>query len=181
MNMIPTLTTERLVLRPFTLEDAPIVQKLAGAREIADTTLNIPHPYPDGAAKKWISTHQKEYEKNASAVWAVTLKDSGQLIGCISLTADSKKERAELGYWIAREYWGQGYCTEAAKKVLTYGFRQAKLNRIFAFYLSRNPASGKVMQKIGMKKEGQMRQHIKKWDKFEDIIYYGILAAEYKP
>jgi len=181
MTIIPTITTERLVLRPFTLDDALEVQKLAGVREIADTTLNIPHPYSDGVAEKWINTHRDEYQKSGSVAWAVTLKDSSQLIGCISLGADSKNERAELGYWIAREHWGQGYCTEAAKKVLTYGFRQAKLNRIFAFYLSRNPASGKVMQKIGMKKEGQMRQHIKKWDKFEDIIYYGILAAEYKP
>lgn len=181
MNMIPTLTTERLVLRPFTLEDAPIVHKLAGAREIADTTLNIPHPYPDGAAEKWISTHQEEYEKNASAVWAVTLKDSGQLIGCISLIADRKFDRAELGYWISQPFWSQGYCTEAAKAVLDYGFNQAKLNRVFAFYLSRNPASGKVMQKIGMKPEGCLRQHIKKWDCYEDLQYYGILKSAYKP
>jgi RimJ/RimL family protein N-acetyltransferase len=180
MNLMPTLTTERLILRPFTLDDAPEVQRLAGTREIADTTINIPHPYPEGAAEKWINTRRDEYQKNGSVAWAVTLKDSSQLMGCISLGVDGKNGRAELGYWIAREYWGQGYCTEAAKKVLTYGFRQAKLNRIFASYLSRNPASGKVMSNIGMKKEGQMRQHIKKWDKYEDIIHYGILAAEYQ-
>lgn len=181
MNMIPTITTERLVLRPFTLDDAPEVQKLAGAREIADTTLNIPHPYPEGAAEKWISTHHDEYQKGGSVSWAVTLKDPRGLIGCISLCVDGKNERAELGYWIARQYWGQGYCTEAARAVLNYGFEHAKLNKISAFYLSRNPASGKVMAKIGMKKEGGMRQHIKKWDKFEDIIHYAILVAEYKP
>lgn len=162
MNMIPTITTERLILRPFTLDDAPEVQKLAGAREIADTTLNIPHPYPDGAAEKWISTHQENYEKTGSVAWAVTLKDLGQLVGAIGLTTNREFDRAELGYWISRSFWGRGYCTEAAKTVLGYGFKQAKLNRIFAFYLSRNPASGKVMQKIGMKKEGEMRQHIKK-------------------
>ncbi|MDQ7797520.1 MAG: GNAT family N-acetyltransferase [Candidatus Edwardsbacteria bacterium] len=181
MNMMPTLTTERLILLPFTLDDASELQKLAGARAIADTTINIPHPYPEGAAEKWISTHRDEYQKNGSVAWAVVLKDSPQLIGCISLGVDSKNERAELGYWISQTFWGRGYCTEAAKAVLGYGFRQTKLNRIFAFYLSRNPASGKVMAKIGMKKEGEMRQHIKKWDQFEDIIHYGILDAEYNP
>lgn len=181
MNMIPTITTERLVLRPFRLDDAPEVQRLAGAREIADTTLNIPHPYPDGVAEKWINTHHEEYEKSGSVVWAVTLNNSEQLIGAIGLTTNREFDRAELGYWISQPFWGRGYCTEAAKAALGYGFGQAGLNRIFANHLTRNPASGKVMQKIGMKKEGEMRQHIKKWDKCEDIIYYGILAAEYKP
>jgi len=180
MNIIPTIVIERLILRPFTTADAPLVQRLAGSRDVADTTLNIPHPYPDSAAEKWIGTHQDIYEKTGSVSWAVTMNDSGQLIGCISLVVERKNERAELGYWIAKPHWGQGYCTEAAKAVLDYGFRQEKLNRIYAFYLSRNPASGKVMQKVGMRKEGEMRQHIKKWDKFEDIVHYGILSSDYK-
>lgn len=181
MNIIPTIVTERLVLRPFTLGDAPTVQSLAGSREIADTTLNIPHPYPDGAAEKWITAHQDIYETTGSISWAITMNDSGEIIGCISLVVDRKYERAELGYWIAKSHWGQGYCTEAAKAVLSYGFRQINLNRVYAFYLSRNPASGKVMQKIGMRKEGEMRQHIKKWNCYEDLQYYGILNSEYKP
>jgi ribosomal-protein-alanine N-acetyltransferase len=179
MSIIPTLSSTRLTLRPFTMNDAPDAQRLAGDREIADTTINIPHPYPDGAAEKWISTHQEAFDKTGSATWAVTLKESGQLIGAISLTVDNNFDRAEIGYWIAKTFWGQGYCTEAARAVLDYGFMQAGLNRIFAWYLTRNPASGKVMQKIGMKPEGCLRQHIKKWDKYEDLQHYGILKSEY--
>ena len=83
--------------------------------------------------------------------------------------------RAELGYWIGKPYWGQGYCTEAARATLDFGFEQLGLNRIFAHHFARNPASGRVMQKIGMTREGRLRQHVKKWDAFEDLELYGIL------
>ena len=180
MSQIPKLTTPRLVLRPFTLTDAPEVQKLAGRFEIADTTMNMPHPYPDGAAESWIGTHQKTWELGSGLTLAITLKDSGQLAGAIGLTVFKDHSRAEMGYWVAVPHWKKGYCTEAARALLDYGFAELKLNKIYAFYLVRNPASGKVMQKIGMKYEGCQRQQIKKWDKFEDIAIYGILSGEYK-
>jgi [ribosomal protein S5]-alanine N-acetyltransferase len=180
INTIPTINTDRLILRPFTLADAPEVQKHAGRFEIADTTLNMPHPYPDGAAESWIGTHQKTWELGSGLTLAMTLKDSGQVIGAIGLTINKDHCRAEMGYWTAVPHWKKGYCTEAARALLDYGFTELKLNRIYAFYLVRNPASGKVMQKIGMKHEGCQRQHIKKWDKFEDIAIYGILRSEYQ-
>jgi RimJ/RimL family protein N-acetyltransferase len=161
--------------------DAPEVQRLAGDQEIADTTINIPHAYPDGAAEKWISTHQETFDQTGSATWAITLKDSGRLIGAVSLIVDKDFDRAVIGYWIAKDFWGRGYCTEAARAVLDYGFNQTGLNRIFAWYLTRNPASGKVMQKLGMKPEGCLRQHIKKWGRYEDLQHYGILKNEYQP
>lgn len=179
MNPVPILTTERLVLRPFTLADAPGVHKLAGRFEIADTTMNMPHPYPDGAAESWIGTHQKTWELGSGLTLAITLKDSGQLIGAIGLTINKDHHRAEMGYWVAVPYWGRGFCTEAARALLDYGFTGPKLNKIYATHLARNPASGKVMQKIGMKYEGCLRQHVKKWDKFEDLSYYGTLRSEY--
>jgi ribosomal-protein-alanine N-acetyltransferase len=180
MNSIPTLTTGRLVLRPFTLTDAPEVQRHAGRFEIADTTLNMPHPYPDGAAESWIGTHQKTWELGSGLTLAITLKESGQLAGAIGLTINKDHNRAEMGYWVAVPHWGKGFCTEAARALLDYGFTELKLNKIYATHLTRNPASGKVMQKMGMKYEGCLRQHVKKWDKFEDLAYYGTLSGEYK-
>ncbi|MBI4727675.1 GNAT family N-acetyltransferase [candidate division TA06 bacterium] len=180
MSQIPEITTSRLILRPFTLSDAPEVQKLAGRLEIADTTMNLPHPYPDGAAESWIGTHQKTWELGSGLTLAITLKDSGQVIGAIGLTINKDHNRAEMGYWVAVPHWGKGYCTEAARALLDYGFSGLKLNKIYATHLVRNPASGKVMQNIGMKYEGCLRQHVKKWDKFEDLAYYGVLKSEYK-
>ena len=176
----PTLETERLTLRPFRLEDAPEVQQLAGHRGVADTTLNIPHPYRDGQAEAWILAHKQLYRAAVVANFAVTLRATGQLLGAVGLRIEQLHRRAELGYWIGVPYWSQGYCTEAARAVLRFGFEALELNRIHASYLARNPASGRVMQKLGMQYEGQLRQHVRKWDVFEDIVTYAILQSEFR-
>jgi len=180
MQPCTTLQTERLLLRPFALADAPAVQRLAGERAIADTTLNIPHPYEDGMAEEWIGTHQAKFNAGELANFAVVLRATGELIGAIGLVVSRRFDRAELGYWIGRPYWQQGYCTEAARAVLAYGFTALQLNRIHATHLRRNPASGRVMEKIGMTKEGLLRQHAKKWDRYEDLVQYGILREEWQ-
>lgn len=174
----PTLETDRLILRPFVAADAPLVQMSAGAREVADTTLSIPHPYPDGAAAAWIATHQSAWEAGTSVTYAITLRDAGALIGAVGMTIVNAHACAELGYWVAIPYWNQGYCTEAARAVVTFGFDALGLHRIQAHHLTRNPSSGRVMQKIGMRQEGVHRDAIRKWDRFEDVAFYGLLASE---
>ena len=175
---IPTLTTPRLTLRAFTLEDAPRVQRLAGDVEVATTTLTIPHPYEDGVAEDWIGTHAERWASARHLTLAITTEKDG-LVGAVGLQQRSPHRRAELGYWIARDFWGRGYATEAAGAVVAYGFRELGLNKIDAHYLARNPASGRVMEKVGMSREGVLRQHIVKWEEPEDVIMYGILASDF--
>jgi len=175
----PTLETERLVLRPFNLEDAKNVQILAGNRKIASTTLNIPHPYEDGMAEAWIGTHEERYQSGKGVAFAITEKESGELVGAVSIMGIVEGHQGELGYWVGFPHWNKGYCTEAAKEVLRYGFMERGLARIHARYLSRNPASGRVMEKLGMGHEGTRKQHILKWDVFEDIELMGILKDEW--
>ena len=176
----PTLVTARLQLRPFELNDAITVQRLAGATEIADTTLNIPHPYHPGMAEAWILTHRQLFRAGVLANFAVTLKSGGALIGAVGLRIEPAHHSAELGYWVGHSFWNQGYCTEAARAILGYGFELLHLNRIHASHLTRNPASGCVMQKLGMRHEGTLRQHVRKWDRFEDVEKYGLLSCEYR-
>lgn len=177
---LPTLETKRLILRPFNIDDASEVQKLAGDREIAKTTLNIPYPYEDGMAEEWINTHQEAFKKGKIFTLAIVHKQENYLIGAIGLTINKEFEHGEIGYWIGKPYWGKGYCTEATNDVLNYGFNKLELNRIFARHMKNNPASGRVMQKVGMKLEGTLKQHVKKWGEFQDILYYGILKDEKK-
>ena len=179
MDKMPEIELERLYLRPYTLADANDVQNLAGDWEIAKTTLNVPHPYEDGMAEEWIKTHRKEFEKGNLVTLAITHHEEGYLIGTINIKLNQKFENGELGYWIGKRYWNNGYCTEAAKGMLKYGFEELKLNRIYATYLKRNPASGKVMKKLGMKYEGTLREHVKRWGEFDDLVYYGLLKEEY--
>lgn len=179
MSGIPTLETERLILRPFSLEDAAEVQRLAGDRAVADTTLNIPHPYEDGMAQEWIAKHQPEAAEGKCVTFAITSKADGCLIGAVSLAGMVSGHQAELGYWIGCDYWNQGYCTEAGEAVLRCGFTMLGLARIHSCHFGRNPASGRVLRKLGMQREGLRRQHVKKGEKLEDLEVYGILRSEW--
>ncbi len=175
----PLIPTDRLLLRPFTLADAPEVQRLAGVREIADTTAVIPHPYEDGMAETWILGHEGDARRGKAFHWAVTLRTTGALIGAISLMNVQREGRqAELGYWIGIDHWDKGYCTEAARAVILWAFDSLGLNRVHAHHYRRNPASGAVLKNAGMQYEGSRRQHFFRWGAAEDIELYGILASD---
>ncbi len=179
MKERPTLETARLLLRPFTVADAPEVQRLAGDRDIASTTLNVPHPYEDGMAEQWIGTHQEKYERGELVNFAIVRRADNALMGAIGLRITPQYVHAELGYWLGKPYWNAGYCTEVAHAVVAYGFEVLGLHRLHASHMTRNPASGRVMQKIGMRYEGCSHQHVIKWGVFEDLAIYGILQSEY--
>jgi [ribosomal protein S5]-alanine N-acetyltransferase len=172
---LPHLRTERLVLRPFETADATRVQELAGVRDVALNTMNIPHPYPPGAGQQWVASQE---EKLAQGHHNFAI-DDGALVGGIGLRVQSEYERAEIGYWIGKPFWGRGYATEAAAAIIRYGFEELNLRRIYAGYFSRNEKSARIMIKNGMKYEGTLRQHVKKWDEFVDVVYYGMLKEEW--
>ena len=175
----PTLQTERLILRPFRMTDAADVQRLAGDRTIAETTATIPHPYPDGVAEAWIATHANRFARGESLHLAVTRSDDGSLLGAIGLEINPEMQRAELGYWTGKSYWNHGYCTEAAQAVLNYAFATLRLRRVFAQHYGRNPASGRVMRKVGMRHEGTLRKHTVRWGFIDDMEVYGLLRDEW--
>lgn len=175
----PTLRTGRLLLRPFSPTDATRVQVLAGSRDVASTTLNIPHPYEDGMAEIWIRTHLPAWEAGKRLSLAVTTEGDG-LIGTVSLRLTPVHRRGEVGYWIGVPFWNNGYATEATCALMEFGFNELDLHRINARHLTRNPASGRVMQKLGMVQEGTLREHLLKWGRFEDVDVYAILQTEWQ-
>lgn len=175
--MIPTLHTARLILSPFTIADANAVETLAGDEAIARGTANIPHPYPAGAALAWITTHAPAYANGNGVMFAIRRKDH-TLVGCVSLGITPSDERAELGYWLGVPHWNQGFTTEAARACIDFGFSHLKLHKITARHLDYNPASGRVMEKLGMKREGCLRKHIKKAGAFHDTLEYGLLKED---
>lgn len=179
MITAPILHTEKLILRPFTLDDAPDVKRFAGDRDVASTTSAIPHPYEDGMAEEWISTHKPSFEKGTGINLAITLKDAEKLegtilIGAIVIGIDQIEKIGELGYWIGKPYWNCGYCTEAANAIVKYGFDVLELTSIHAFHFKRNLASGRVLQKIGMRFEESFPKAVEKWGVLEDLVKYSI-------
>ena len=129
--------------------------------------------------EEWIGTHQSQFEWGEQIIFAIVLRADGSLLGNITLRINQADEHGELGYWIGKPYWNMGYATEATQAVIRYGFEVLGLQRIFAGHFTRNPASGRVMQKAGMTYEGYFRKHHKKWDVFEDLAYYGIIRGDY--
>ena len=176
MSTLPTLQTGRLKLRPFVPSDAADVHSMAGDYRLAEMTLNIPHPYSEGMAEEWISTHHESWKSRDRATWAVCSNRDDELIGCVGLVITGTHYRSSLGYWIGYRHWKNGYCTEAATSVVNFGFEHLKLHRIEATHLTKNPASGAVMRKIGMRHEGTMHHYVFKNGKFEDVELFAILA-----
>lgn len=166
----PTKETERLTLRPFRFGDALRVQSLAGERDIADTTMQFPHPYEDGTAEEWIGGQKSAFDDGKAITFAIELRSDGSLVGAIGFRIDRRFNKAELGYRALKPFWNCGYATEAAIALLSFGYHELQLNRIHAAYLARNPASGRVMEKSGMLLEGTARQEIMKWGKHEDLV-----------
>ncbi|HEX9676898.1 MAG TPA: GNAT family N-acetyltransferase [Anaerolineales bacterium] len=176
----PTLTTDRLRLRAFRSGDAEEVMRLAGARQVADTTLHIPHPYSLEDALDWITSQDIAWDRGDAANFAIERQEDGQLLGAVGIHLNREHEYAEMGYWIGVPYWNQGYCTEAGERALEFAFEKLEMNRVQARHFSRNPASGRVMQKLGMQPEGTLRQVVKKWDRFEDLVLYSILRSDWE-
>jgi ribosomal-protein-alanine N-acetyltransferase len=179
VSATPTLRTARLLLGTFTPEDAPELQRLAGAREIADTTVSIPHPYDLDHALAWIGQQRREAVRGRATNFAIRLLPDGPLIGSAGLRdIDPEHLQAELGFWIGREWWGQGYAREAAAAVIRFGFESLGLNRICAHHMARNPAAGKVLRALGMRQEGLLRQRVRKWGVYEDVVLYAIVRDD---
>lgn len=177
---LPRLQTQRLLLRPLEVDDAPQIVKLAGDRRVAATTLNIPHPYGMDIAEDFIYAVRHDMQKKRGYVFAITKQRENKLLGCIGLTLQRIHMSAELGYWLGVPYWGKGYTTEAAKRLVDFGFEDLELNRIFAVWFTDNPASGRVLEKCGMKHEGVLRQHLMKWGEFKDAAHCGMLRTEWE-
>lgn len=174
---VPEILTPRLHLRAFRESDIAQLVPLIGTREVAATTLRIPHPYREEHAWEFLNAGRHE---DSHPHFAILVRDGERLCGGIGLRMEPVHSHAELGYWLGVPFWKLGYATEAARAVLHYGFADLKLHRIFASHFEGNLASGNVLKKLGMRYEGCQRQHIQKWDRFLDSHLYGILREEWE-
>jgi RimJ/RimL family protein N-acetyltransferase len=171
------LVTARLVLRPFAPADAPAVQRLAAAPEVAATTASIPHPYPEGAAAAWIAGHEAARADGRSLDWAITTAADG-VVGAIALRLSEAHRNAELGYWIGVPYWGRHFASEAAAELVRHGLCALALKRIYAHHMSSNPASGRVLRNAGLTWEGRLRSHLHRGGRFHDVEVWGIVDSD---
>ncbi|SDP45930.1 Protein N-acetyltransferase, RimJ/RimL family [Litchfieldia salsa] len=173
-----TIKTDRLILRLFRESDAKKISILCNNYHLYKNTLYLPYPYSIDDALGWIKNHLSNYNDDRMYEFAVTDKETGELYGAIGLSHNKNAHNGEIGYWIGEEYWGNGYATEAAKGMVEFAFTKKKFHKVYARYFTTNTASGRVLEKIGMKQEGILREHVMKDKKYIDLVYYGIINHE---
>lgn len=181
MITFPVLETERLVLNQPVEEDLQaIVIHLNETSEFAENTLTMPFPYSENDGRNWLKIIEKGFEEKNAYIFGVRLKNNLKLIGAVGLHLVAEHNKAEIGYWLAKEFWNQGIISEAVEKVIHFGFKELQLNKIYASFYPHNPASGKIMQKCGMRKEGYLPQEILKNGRFLDLTRYSILKTDFQ-
>ncbi len=172
----------RVELRYPDLKDASRLTELANDEDIASTVFIIDYPCVEEDITSWIIRHHCMLETGESYAWVILKSQeeyTKRVIGVVTLDLDIDNNSANLGYWLGKDYWGQGLATEAAKCVLNFGFINLKLQRIMGVCMVRNEASTRVLQKLGMSHEGTLRRYQRKWDNFEDCHVFSILSEEY--
>lgn len=178
MGPIPRIKTERLLLRPFCLYDVKSYYSLATDPEVLQGT-DMPHELEEAAAREWIVGHPEYWQRRKELFLLITSFETREILGSVSLFTHERHNKAELGYWIARKVWGQGYATEATEVVVKFAFETMKLHRMEANHLVKNLSSGRVIEKLGFQYEGLLRGAYLKDGSYEDLKYYGLLEAEY--
>jgi RimJ/RimL family protein N-acetyltransferase len=177
----PILETSRLRLRPLEESDSSAIQRAAGAREIADTMISLPHPYPAHEARRYVARQLTEMEAGRSVTYTIEHKAEGRFCGLVEVRdIDHEHSLGELSFWLTVDAWGQGYMSEAVRAVVRYSFEGLGLNRLYAYHMLRNPSSGRVLEKNGFKQEGLLRQRVRKWGVFEDVALWAILRQEWR-
>lgn len=176
----PVLETERLRLRAPVPEDADAITLWCGDLDVATMTLSLPHPYHRSDAEAFIASRPGEFAKGLGLSLAVTELAGGQLAGMVGLRIEAAHERGELGYWLGKPFWGRGYATEASRAVLRWAFESRGLNRVIARVFTGNPASRRVLEKLGMRHEGRLRSHFRRFGEFRDADCFGLLREEWR-
>lgn len=178
MSSMPRIKTERLLLRPFCLYDVKNYFALITDPEVLSGT-DMPHELEESCVREWIVAHPEFWERRRELYMLATSLSTREIIGSVSIFTHDRHNKADLGYWMAKSAWGKGYATEATLAMVKYAFETMKLHRMEANHLLRNPTSGRVLQKLGFKYEGLMRQSYLKDGIFEDLVFYGLLRKEF--
>ena len=171
------LNTERLLLRPFRLADVDDAFSVASEPEWARYLPLVPQPYSRQDAEEFVA-RQLLLSWDTNPGWAIVMKS--RVVGSIALGVDVQNESGELNYAIRRDQWGKGLMAEAARAVMEWGFKERGVAKIFATADLRNRQSWRVMEKLGMSREGLLRSHFKAREGRSDSLHYGILREEWE-
>ena len=176
---MPVLETDRLRLRKLTMHDAQDIFDYSSDPQVAKHVLWEAHR-SIGESRAYLRYMLRKYRACEAASWGIEWKETGRIIGTIGfMWIQSDNAAAEVGYSLSRAFWNRGVMTEALRAVIDYGFSTLRLNRIEAIHELDNPASGAVMRKCGMQREGTLREKLFNKGKYVDVDLYAILRRNH--
>lgn len=179
-SSLPTLYTPRLTLRPVRMSDAGDLYEYSSDPQVAQHVLWDAHTSIH-QTRGYIRYLLRQYRSAAPSTFVIALRSTGKVVGTIGfMWLQTENRSAEVGYSLSRAYWNQGLMTEALREVLRFGFDKLNLNRIEAQHESDNPASGRVMLKAGMRREGTLRQRIYNKGRYTDVELYAVLRQDFR-
>ncbi|MGJ8564218.1 MAG: GNAT family N-acetyltransferase [Alphaproteobacteria bacterium] len=147
------IETERLSLRPITLSDAEDFSVLASDFDIAKMTGSIPHPFPKLSAEIRVMVFKAGWAKQKEYAYAISPR-GGRFMGIVSLFRRGKSSELELGYWLGRPYWGNGFMSEACRGIIDEAKEALGIEKIAAGVFHDNPASMRILEKLGFSPTG---------------------------
>lgn len=176
----PTIEATRLHLRRLTMRDAQDVFAYSRDPLVAEHVLWEAHKSVS-ETRGYIRYMLRKYRYGEPSSWGICLNEDDVVIGTIGfMWIQSENAAAEVGYSLSRAHWNKGYMTEALSALLRYAFEEMELNRIEAMHETTNPASGAVMRKCGMQREGTMHERLINKGRYVDVDLYSILRRDYK-
>lgn len=177
-DLLLTLTTERLLLRELQMSDAPDVFEYASNPEVTRYTSWSTHQTL-ADSERFLESVMVKYYTERPMEWGIVHRTTSKLIGtCGLINWEPNHARAEIGYVLARPYWGMGYMTEAVQAVISFGFHAMLLNRIQATCMLENIASARVMEKVGMQYEGILHEYAFIREQYRDLKLYAIIKPK---
>ena len=171
------VVSDQVHLSEVRSSDKPALVQRLNDRDIYDRTLRIPFPYTDASADEWLALVAKITEQQGRQVqWAIRNAEDALIGGCgFSGFQTVKSHLAEVGYWLAKPYWGRGIMTAVVQRLCQHAFDEFGLAKITAHVFAHNPSSARVLAKCGFQEEGFLRKHFVKDGQFLDARLFGLL------
>lgn len=180
VNELRIKVRQDVYLSPINEADKSAMIEFLSTNDVYLTTLNIPHPYHEEDAKAWIRKRTEHTQRVGKEVSFAIRGAGDKMIGAVG--ADSLEpgaaHRAEIGYWLAKPYWGQGIMTDVVGAYVRYAFAELQLLKLVAHVFEFNAASARVLEKNGFKLEGLLRKHFQKNGQLLDARLYGLLKED---
>jgi len=170
------LETDRLVLRMFRESDTDAYADMVGDPEV----MRFLGGKPMSRQEAWrnMAMVLGHWQLRGYGFWAVEEKSTGEISVGAGFSRPEGWPGLEVGWTLRRSFWGRGYATEATGALVRHAFDELGLNRLQAHHMVRNPASGRVLEKAGFRREGVLRERVYRWGRFEDVVVYGILRSD---